>query len=243
MKYIITSDYDEMSRKAAELIADYIERYPEAKISLATGSTVVSIYERLAELVKERGIFGKGLRCFNMDEYVSLSRDNTNGFYYFLIEHIYKKLGVPRNQIFGPNACANDLEKACEDYSAKIESAGGLDFILLGIGTDGHIAFNMPKTVLQAETHIEDLSDETRAANARFFDRAEDVPRQAITIGVGTILRSKKIVLVANGKSKSAAIAKMSERIIDPLLPASLLWLHNDVICILDEDAAEGLRP
>ena len=118
-----------------------------------------------------------------------------------------------------------------------------MGFILLGIGTDGHIAFNMPNKVLYAETHIEDLSDETRAANAHFFDCAENVPRQAITIGMGTILRGEKIVLVASGKSKSDVIAKMSKRIVDPLLPASFLWLHNDVTCILDEAAAEGLKP
>ena len=243
MKYIITSDYDEMSQKTAELMTDYIEQNPETKISFATGSTVVSIYERFAELMKNRGISVGSLKCFNMDEYVSLPHENPNGLYYSLNEHVYKKLGISGNQIFAPDAVANDLEKACGDYSSKIESAGGLDFILLGIGTDGHIAFNMPAAVLHAETHIEDLSDETRAANARFFDCAENVPRQAITIGLGTILRSKKIVLVASGKSKSSVISKMFDRMIDPLLPASFLWLHNDVTCIFDKDAAAGLKP
>ncbi len=244
MKTIIVENYDEMSKLSAKMLADCITEQPAANICLPTGGSVDGTYEELCALTKKEKISFKDIHSYNMDEYVGLSKTNDQGYYYYLNDKVYSKTDINIQNTFSPDACATNLQTACKEYTDKIKNLNGFDYILLGIGTDGHIAFNMPKEdCLDLDTHIEDLTQETINANARFFNSTDEVPKQAMTIGVGLILESKKIVLVASGKAKADAIAQfLNRRVADPKLPASMLWFHKDVTIILDKEAASKLQ-
>ena len=242
MRLIIVKDADELSGLVARELVDHIEHHPASNVCLPTGGTVTQTYARFCELVRDAEIPVLGIRFFGMDEYVPLHRDDPHSFYRYLHLNVYEKLGIAPGHTARPAADAPDLAAACRDYTKLVADAGGFDLTLLGVGTDGHIAFNMPAAALHLDTHPEDLSEETRQANARFFDRLEDVPHQAITIGIGMILASKRIVFAASGASKAPVLRRfLSNRLYDPQLPVSALWLHADTTLVLDVAAASEL--
>jgi glucosamine-6-phosphate deaminase len=244
MKLVLTQDYKTMSRQAAEMLAEQIVQKPRSVLCLPTGGSVEGTYAELCAILHEKNISMAEIQAFNMDEYASLARDDVNSYYFFMKKHLYSKTDIHLSQTYSPEATAEDLQQACRDYTEKIRAVGGFDFTLLGIGTDGHIAFNMPRERLHLDTHVETLSQETIDANARFFHSVEDVPKQALSIGVGTIFQSKRIVLVANGSAKAPILKRLfQKRVLDPMLPASVLWLHPDVTVILDQQAAAEIEP
>ncbi len=239
MKKIIVDNYEQMSEVNARILADFVKKNPKSNICLPTGGSVVGSYVKLCEYVKNENISFKNINSYNMDEYVTLSKTDENSYYYFLNKHVYRNVDIDISNTFTPKADAKDLQKACEEYTERIDKIGGFDYIMLGIGTDGHIAFNMPNPVLSLDTHIEKLTEETINANVRFFEDTQIVPRQAISIGIGMIFKSKKIVLVASGEAKSDIIGRfLNNNVLNPEIPASILWLHNNVTIILDKDAA-----
>ncbi len=241
MKFIIKETYEEISSTAANIIADIIREKPEAVVALPTGSTPVGALEKLADTHQKEGLDFSRVTSFNIDEYVPLPKDDPQGYYYYLYHHLYKKINIDLNKTYVPDVLAEDTEKACADYNEKLGQCGGLDVIFLGIGTDGHIGFNLPhKNKLQAFTHLQQMNEETIKANSRFFDSIEDVPKQAITMGIANILQARKIVLVANGQGKAQIVAKLSrQKTLETDFPASMLLLHKDVTVILDKAAAQ----
>ena len=242
MKKIITKDYLSMSEMAARAMLDFVKANPNANLCLPTGGSVEGTYNKLCEYAKAENISFKNIAAYNMDEYVTLSKNDESGYYFFLNKYVYSKVDIDLRNTFSPQADAENLQKACSDYTEKVNKLNGFDFTLLGIGSDGHVAFNMPKRSLYLDTHIEDLSKETIQANARYFDSISKVPTQAITIGVGIIMRSKKILLVASGKAKAKVLGDLfKNRVLKTELPASVLWMHPDVTFILDEEAASEI--
>lgn len=239
MKITIVKDYAAASETAGKLMSDFVKANPSCNLCLPTGSTPEGPFEVLVRNAKAENISFANVKGFNMDEYAGLGRDDPNGYYYFVKQRIYDHLNIPPENTDAPEADAADLQAACDAYTKRVAAAGGFDFTLLGIGTDGHIAFNMPADVFHLNTHLEDLSEETIEANARFFDDPDQVPKQAITSGVGMLFSSKVIVLVACGKSKAKIMAEwLNNPVMDPHLPASILHLHPNCTVIMDEEAA-----
>ncbi len=243
MKIVIEKNYSAMSKTTGKLMSNYIRHNSMANLCLPTGGSVEGVYECMCKYLKAESISLSEIKGFNMDEYATLSKDDVNGYYYFLRKNIYSKTDIDISNTFAPATDSKDLQLSCEKYTDLVAKHGGFDFILLGIGSDGHIAFNMPRNNLHLDTHIENLTEDTIEANSRFFEKREDIPKQALSIGVGMIMQSKKIVLVASGKGKSKILGKMfNYRILDPKLPATALWLHPDVTFILDEEAASDIE-
>src|SRR5680860_53081 len=208
IKILIENNYEEMCTKTASLIAEEIIKNPKIVLSLPTGSTPVECYDRLVQFHKEQGLDFSEVCCFGMDEYISLAQDNPQSYYYFLNRHLYRHVNIDKRNTFSPNVLAGNRQQACDEYTDMIKERGGIDLILLGIGRDGHIAFNMPSDEIQAYTHVELLSEETISDNARFFEKLEDVPTQAMTLGINNIISSKKVILIASGQEKAEVIGE-----------------------------------
>lgn len=228
MKYIEVESYEELSEKAAEIIAAQVIEKPESVLGLATGSSPLGTYKCLVD--KELD-FSKSV-SINLDEYVGLTGENDQSYRYFMNENLFSKINIRKEYTFVPNGCAEDAEKECKEYDERIEKFGGIDIQLLGIGLDGHIGFNEPDDVFTKETHIVELDPSTIEANARFFKSEEEVPRKAITMGMGGIMGAKKVLLIANGKNKEEIVKKAFFGPITPKIPASILQLHPDVTVI-----------
>ena len=243
MKMYIENNRENMGIKAADIIKEAIIKKPDIVLSLPTGSTPIVCLEQLVKLHKQQGLDFSRAYCFNMDEYIALEKKNPNSNYYYLNEYLYQHVNIDKGNTFCPDVLKEDKQEICDDYSKVIMENGGIDLILLGIGSDGHIAFNMPAEELQLHVHVERLSEKTIKDNSRFFDNVLDVPTQAITFGIKDILSSRKIVLIADGKAKSKVIGEfLNFESITTKIPASFLWLHNDVTIILDEQAASSLQ-
>jgi len=226
----------------AEMIADAIRVNSEVNLSLPTGSTPEEALAELVRLHHSEGLDFSGANFFNMDEYVGLAKTHEQSYYHFLNERLYSRVNIRPAATFAPDAVADDLASAASAYTDLVYGKGGFDLIFLGIGRDGHISFNMPADALRPYTHIEQLTEATIADNARFFANPAEVPTQAITIGLKMILDSRKVVLLATGDSKSEVVADwLNNDQITTSLPASFLWLHDDVTVILDEAAAARL--
>ncbi len=238
MKVIVEKNYDEMSKKASEIIALEVKNNPHAILGLATGSTPIGTYKELIRMHKEENLDFSKIKTFNLDEYVGLDGDHPNSYRYFMDEELFNHINIAKENTNVPDGKTKDLLSFCRDYDKRIEEAGGVDLQLLGIGSNGHIAFNEPADELSANTSIVKLTEETINANARFFDSIDEVPKEAISMGIGGILKAKKILLLANGKGKAEAIKKLlnSDKV-STRLPASFLYLHPDVTIIVDEDA------
>lgn len=240
MKLIITENYDELSKRASKIIADEITRKTNAVLGLATGSTPIGTYKELVRLHKEQNLDFSKLVTFNLDEYYGLTPDNPQSYHYFMHENLFDHVNVDPKNIHIPDGTATDIESYCKQYDEEIEKYGGIDLQLLGIGPNGHIGFNEPDEKLMLNTHITDLTEETIKANSRFFDSIDEVPKKAITMGIGSIMRAKKILLLANGKGKAEIMAQLlNESVVSTKIPASLLMLHPDVTIIIDKEAAE----
>lgn len=242
MRVIIVKDYDEMSKEAARIIARQIREKPNCVLGLATGGTPIGTYKELVRMHKEEGLDFSQVVTFNLDEYYGLPPDHPQSYHYYMFEHLFNHVNIKRENIHIPDGLAKDVEAFCREYERKIKKAGGIDLQLLGIGRDGHIAFNEPGSSLASRTRIVALAPETIKDNARFFEREEDVPRYAISMGVGTILEARKILLIANGKSKADAIAATVEGPVTSQITASALQLHPNVTIVVDEEAASKLK-
>lgn len=236
MKYIEVESYNELSRKAAAIIAAQVIAKPESILGLATGSSPLGTYECLVKACENKDLDFSKVTSVNLDEYVGLTPDNDQSYRYFMNTNLFSKINIRKECTFVPNGCADDMEKEGREYDERIESLGGIDIQLLGIGLDGHIGFNEPDDVFTKETHLVDLDPSTIEANARFFASADDVPKKAITMGMGAIMNAKKVLLIANGKNKEEIVKKAFFGPITPEVPASILQLHPDVTVIYSKN-------
>ncbi|WP_040209965.1 glucosamine-6-phosphate deaminase [Clostridium polynesiense] len=239
MKITVVKDYDEMSREAAEFMAQTIKEKNNAVLGLATGSTPEGLYSELIKKYKNGELDFSNITTINLDEYVGLKGDHPQSYRYFMNDKLFNHININKANTYVPNGLAENIEEECRNYDKRIEKLGGIDIQLLGIGNNGHIAFNEPEEELSASTHLTGLTQSTIEANSRFFDSMEEVPKTALTMGIGTILRSKKILLVASGESKAEVVAKMVSGKITTKVPATMLQLHSDVTLIIDEAAAK----
>ena len=241
MEVVIKETYEEMSRLAAQLIADVIRRNPRAAIGLATGSTPLGTYRELIGMYGDEELDFSQVVSFNLDEYVGLPIDNEQSYHYFMWENLFKHINVTPANVHLPDGLADDLEEACDSYEVEIDDHGGIDIQLLGIGRNGHIAFNEPGSSLGSRTRIKTLTEKTRQDNARFFNSIDEVPKYCVTMGIGTILESRKLVLLANGENKAEALQATLEGPITASVPASAIQFHPDVTVIIDKAAASKL--
>ncbi len=241
MEIIIAKDYDEMSRISAEIIAGEVRKNHGLTLGLATGDTPLGTYKELVKVYNEEGLDFSKITTFNLDEYVGLAPLHENSYNYFMKENLFKHVNINPSRVFVPQGNTNDPEIFCEWYEKKIKEAGGIDLQILGIGRDGHIAFNEPGSSFASRTRVKALYKETIEDNARFFAKEEDVPRFAITMGIGTILEARKILLIANSKKKAEVCAKFIEGPVTSMITASALQLHCHVTVVLDRDAASML--
>lgn len=238
MNIIIVKNYKEMSIEAAKIIADEIKRNPKCKLGLATGSTPIGTYTELINMYKRNEISFKQVTTYNLDEYVGLCPNNNQSYQYFMNDKLFNHVDIIKENCFIPNGMAYDLEEEAIRYESILESVGYTDIQILGIGENGHIAFNEPADTLKAPTNIVELTKETIEANSRFFDHVDDVPKKAISMGLKGIMMSNKILLLASGENKAKAIANMLSGEISTSNPASFLNLHKNVTVILDKSAS-----
>ncbi len=242
MEVIICENYEELSRAAAKEVATTLNAKPNAVLGLATGSTPLGLYRELVRMYREDGLDFSQVTTFNLDEYVGLPRNHPQSYHYFMHENLFNHINVPKQNIHIPAGTTDNYQAFCQWYEQRIVECGGIDLQVLGIGSDGHIAFNEPSSSLGSRTRIKTLAQQTIEDNARFFDRIEDVPIYAITMGVGTIMEARKIILLAGGKGKAEAVAGAIEGPVTSMNTASALQLHRDAVFFLDRDAASRLR-
>lgn len=237
MRLIKTKDYDEMSRRAAGVIAAQVISKPNCVLGLATGSTPIGTYKELVAAYERGDLDFSEVTSVNLDEYKGLPRDNEQSYYYFMNDNLFSHVNIDKNKTNLPDGMEPDSEKACSKYNDIIHSVGGIDLQLLGLGHDGHIGFNEPCDYFPLETHCVDLEEMTIKANQRFFASYEDVPRQAYTMGIKTIMSAKKVLVVVSGKDKAEIVKKAFFGPVTPMVPASVLQLHPDCTVICDADA------
>lgn len=242
MRIVIAKDYDEMSKRAANIVAGQIFVKPNSVLGLATGSTPLMMYRELIQAQKREGLDFSEITTFNLDEYIGLSPDNENSYHYYMHSNFFDHINIRKENIFIPDGMASDIEKECREYEEKIRRKGGIDLQVLGIGNNGHIGFNEPDIKFEARTHKVKLDEETIHANARFFEDINDVPRYAISMGIKTIMHARKILLLASGAGKAEALGKALYGGITPEVPASILQLHPDTIVIVDEECAGCIK-
>ena len=235
MKFINVDNYEELSKIAANIIASQVIMKPDCVLGLATGSSPLGTYANLAKMYEAGDLDFSNVTTVNLDEYAGLDGTHEQSYRYFMNRNLFSKINVDIEKTYVPNGIASDLVKEGLNYDELIQSLGGIDLQLLGIGVDGHIGFNEPDSVFVAETHPVKLDESTIEANARFFASKEDVPSQAITMGMRSIMQARKILLVANGKNKKAILERAVNGPIDPMVPASILQLHSDVTIIFSE--------
>ncbi len=240
MKLIVCKNYDEMSAAAAAIVAETMKANPACVLGLATGSTPVGMYQKLIEMYSAGEIDFSKVTTVNLDEYYPISPENDQSYRYFMNENLFNHVNVDKTRTYVPDGTAADPAASCEAYEETIAKVGPVAVQVLGIGQNGHIGFNEPAETLELRTHVTDLAESTIKANARFFASESDVPTKAMTMGIGTILNAKKIIILANGAAKHAAVAKMLEGKLSTSCPASMLNLHADVTVICDEMAYNG---
>lgn len=242
MQVIIRPDTNSAAELAADLVADALLLRPNLDLGLATGRTMEIVYSLLAKKHREEGLDFSLCKTFNLDEYVGLPPENRNSYRFYMNENLFDKINIDHRNTHLPNGVAPDLERECRHYERLIREEGGIDLQLLGIGRSGHIGFNEPLSALQSRTREKALTPVTFAQNSPLFDRPEDMPKRALTMGIGTILEAKRIVMLATGKEKAAIIAKAVEGPITSMISASALQLHPRCVVIVDEDAAGMLQ-
>ncbi len=240
MKVIITENYEEMSKKAAEIIIEIVKNNPSAVLGLATGSSPIGVYQNMAKDYRENGTSYKGVTTVNLDEYVGLTADHDQSYAYFMRQNLFDHIDIDLANTNLPNGSATDLEKECDRYNALLEKYKQ-DVQVLGLGSNGHIAFNEPGTPFDSVTRLVGLTESTIKDNSRLFSSIDEVPRQALSMGIKNIMNAKSIVMVVSGKNKAKAVKGMVKGEITPTLPASVLQLHPFVTIICDKDAASEL--
>ena len=240
MKVIVCKDYQEVSEKSAEIVAQVMKDKPNAVLGLATGSTPEGMYAKLVEMNRKGEIDFSDITTVNLDEYFPISPDNDQSYRYFMNKNLFDRVNIDKSRTNVPNGAANDGEAEAARYEAFVRSLGGADIQVLGIGRNGHIAFNEPDVELVPVTHVTGLTPDTIDANARFFASADEVPTHALTMGMGTILSAKKIIIIATGAGKHNAVKQMLKGTCTTQCPASFLNLHKDVVLVCDEAAYNG---
>ena len=237
MKIYKAKDYKDMSRKAANIISAQVIMKPNCVLGLATGSTPIGTYDQMVEWYSKGDLDFSEVTTVNLDEYKGLPRTNDQSYYYFMHQHLFDRVNIDPDRTNVPNGMEPDAEKECGRYEELIRSLGGVDLQLLGLGHNGHIGFNEPGEAFEKETHCVDLTESTIEANKRFFASADDVPKQAYTMGIKTIMQAKKILIVVNGENKADIVERAFFGPVTPEVPASILQLHNDVTLVGDEAA------
>lgn len=237
MNIVKVKDYQDMSRKAANLISAQVIMKPNCVLGLATGSTPIGTYQQLIEWYNKGDLDFSKVSTANLDEYKGLTRDNDQSYYYFMYNNLFKHVNIDLAKTNIPDGTEPDSDKECARYNKVIEDLGGIDLQLLGLGNNGHIGFNEPDEEFAKLTHCVDLQPSTIEANKRFFASIDDVPRQAYTMGIKTIMQSKKVLLLVSGEGKADILRDALFGPVTPHVPASILQLHNDVTVVADEAA------
>lgn len=237
MRIYRAKDYKDMSRKVANIISAQVIMKPSCVLGLATGSSPIGIYDQLVEWYKKGDLDFSDVTTVNLDEYKGLSRDNDQSYYYFMNKHLFDRVNIDKSRTNIPNGLETDEEKECQRYSKLIHDLGGIDLQLLGLGHNGHIAFNEPGEAFEKDVHCVELTPSTIEANKRFFASADDVPKKAYTMGIKTITHARKIVLAVSGKDKAEIVKKAFFGPVTPQVPASILQMHHDVTIVGDEEA------
>lgn len=230
-------NYQDMSRKAANIIFAQIIMKPDSVLGLATGSTPIGTYQQLVEWYNRGDLDFSRVTSINLDEYKGLSPENNQSYRYFMNTNLFDHVNIDKSRTFVPDGMEADTEKACREYNQIIADCGGIDLQLLGLGHNGHIGFNEPGSAFEKETHCVDLAESTIEANKRFFESDDLVPRQAYTMGIKSIMQARKILVVVSGADKAAILKEILHGPITPAVPASILQLHNDVTIVADEAA------
>jgi len=237
MQIYRAKDYEDMSKKAANIIASQVVLKPDCVLGLATGSTPIGAYKNLVEKYEQGDLDFSQVTTVNLDEYKGLPRENDQSYYYFMHDNLFDHVNVKPENTHLPDGTKEDANEECARYEELIRSLGGQDLQLLGLGHNGHIGFNEPDAIFEKATHCVDLQESTIEANKRFFASADDVPKQAYTMGIGTIMQAKKILVVVSGEDKADTVAKAFFGPVTPEVPASILQFHKDVILVADEAA------
>lgn len=241
MLVIVSDSYDAMSGEAARLVADRLRKKPNMVLGLATGSTPLGLYRELVRLHREEGLDFSKVTTFNLDEYVGVPPTHVHSFHSYMREHLFQWLNIGERNIYIPLGMTKDIDRFCSWYEQRIRECGGIDLQVLGIGANGHIAFNEPGSSLGSRTRIKTLTGTTRMDNARFFSSGDEVPRYAITMGVGTIMEARELLLVASGAMKAAPLRAAVEGPITALCPASIIQMHQKAFVFTDREAAAEL--
>ena len=238
----VGKDYQDVSRKAANIMSAQIIMKPNAVLGLATGSTPVGLYKQLIEWYNKGDLDFSQITSVNLDEYKGLSGDNDQSYRYFMNTNLFNHVNIDKTRTYVPNGLEEDSDKACADYNEIIRSVGGIDIQLLGIGGNGHIGFNEPGEAFEKETHCVDLTESTIKANARFFESMDEVPKQAYTMGIKNIMQARKVLLIVSGEGKAEILDKVLYGPVTPQVPASILQLHNDLTVVADEAAMSVIK-
>lgn len=242
MKIIYAKDYQDMSRKAANIISAHVILQPNSTIALATGSTPLGMYRQLIDWYKKDDIDFSQITTFNLDEYIGLGKEHPKSYYRFMYKNFFNYINIPESNVNIPNGMASNVEEECCRYDKDIAAAGGIDFQLLWIGRNGHIGFNEPASFFERDTHEVKLTASTREANARFFNNeTERTPTHAISMGIGTIMQTKKIMLLCSGEAKADILYRSLYGKIDPQIPASILQMHANITIVGDKPALSRL--
>lgn len=236
--YKIFETVDDVSRYTAQRLLSTIQAVPNAALGLATGSTMEPVYAHFLRMLRETPVDISQLTTFNLDEYIGLGAEHAQSYHYYMHQHLFSELGLPRERTHLPGGMAKDFDAACQAYSAAIKALGGLNLQLLGIGTNGHIGFNEPYTSFSSRTHVVELSEQTRRDNGRFFADQSEVPTHAVTLGLQDILEAEEILLVVTGRHKANIVAELFHSAVDEALPASVLKQHANTTIVLDREAA-----
>ncbi len=237
MNIIKATDYNDMSRKAANIISAQVILKPNSVLGLATGSSPLGLYSELVKRYKQGDLDFSQVKSVNLDEYMGLTHDNPQSYYYFMNENLFGHINIVPENTHVPDGTAANAEQACAEYEKVIQSLGGIDLQLLGLGNNGHIGFNEPGTAFEQHTHCVELTESTIQANSRFFEKLEDVPTKACTMGIKSIMMAKKILIIVNGKGKADIVHKAFFGPVTPQVPASILQMHPDVTLVADEEA------
>ena len=237
MRIIKAKDYKEMSRKAANVISAQIIMKPGCVLGLATGSSPIGTYQQLIEWYDKGDLDFSDVKSVNLDEYKGLTKDNDQSYYYFMNHNLFKHVNINLANTYIPDGTAQDSDAECRRYNQVIQSLGGVDLQLLGLGHNGHIGFNEPGEAFEKETHLVELAPSTIKANSRLFENPENVPKYAYTMGIKNIVQARKIVVIVSGEDKANAVKEAFFGPVTPQVPASILQMHNDVTVVCDEAA------
>lgn len=242
MLVIIKDDYDAVSKEAAQLVVSRLLTKPNLVLGLATGSTPIGLYQELIRRCREDGLDLTKITSFNLDEYVGVPPDHPHSYHRFMREQLFDHMSLDPRHVHIPNGMAMDIEAHCDWYEEQIRRAGGIDLQVLGVGANGHIAFNEPGSSLGSRTRVKTLSHKTREDNARFFASMDEVPRYAITMGIGTIMEARELLMLVTGESKAAALRDAVEGPLTAMVPASMIQMHRKAYVIVDRAAAGLLQ-